>query len=333
VRLIGGLVAVLIALPVTGLAQPAVPATPTTKVYRIGWLELGGGTADSAAAALDAEFRQAMRERGYVEGQNLVIERRLAGMTAERLPALADELVRLRVDAIVALTTSPVRAARQATSTVPIVMLLVSDPVGTGLVRSLGHPGGNVTGLSFFMTDLIGKQLELLKEIVPAMARIGVLRDPAATGHRLMLERARTLLPALGLQLTVADAATPAQLESAFAAMARAAAQGLVVPAHPLYARERVRLAELAARHRLPAMYGATDHARAGGLVAYAPSLADSYRRGAYYVDRVLKGARPADLPVEQPTRLELVVNLRTARALGLTVPPSVLVRADQVIE
>jgi putative ABC transport system substrate-binding protein len=205
--------------------------------------------------------------------------------------------------------------------------------VGDGLVSSLAHPGGNVTGLSFFMPDLVGKQLQLLRDIVPRLSRVAILRHPGSPGHRLMMEKAEVDARSLGIQLQVVDAEASAQFDSAFATMARGGAEGLVVPAHPLFAGERARLAELAARNRLPAMYGALEHIQAGGLIAYAPSLCESFRRGAYFVDRILKGTKPADLPVEQPTKFALVINLKTAKALGLTIPQSVLLRADEVIQ
>ena len=323
--LIVGLVPALLAAPIT------LPAQPSGKLYRLGFLELGGGTPDSAA--FHDLFRQGLRELGYVEGQNLAIEWRFARLKTELLPGLAAELVRLKVDVIVAATTSPAHAARKATSTIPIVMLIVPDPVGAGLVASLAHPSGNVTGLSFFMPDLVGKQLELLKEIGPQISRVAVLRDPASPGHRLMLEKAEIAARALGIHLQVVDAGAPGRFDGAFATMIRGRAEGLIVPAHPLFARERAQLAELAARHRLPAMYGALEHAQAGGLIAYAPNLSDSYRRGAYYVDKILRGAKPADLPVEQPAKFQLMINLKTAKVLGLTIPPAVLARADSIID
>jgi putative tryptophan/tyrosine transport system substrate-binding protein len=295
-----------LAAPLAAVAQPA------GRIYRIGWLGFG-----SPNMAVSEPFRRGLRDLGYVEGQNVVIEWRFPDARPERLSDLAAELVRLKVDVIVTPVTSTTQAAMQATRTIPIVMLAVPDPVGSGLVSSLARPGGNVTGLSFLNPELSAKQLQLLKEVRPAMSPVAILRDPAASGHAITLRAAEVAAVALGMRLQVVDAREPHEFDGAFAAMVRGAAAGLLVFAHPTFVRHRTRLAELAAQSRLPAMYGATVHAEAGGLMAYAPSLADNFTRGALFVDKILKGAKPGELPVEQPTKFEFVINLKTAKTFS----------------
>jgi putative tryptophan/tyrosine transport system substrate-binding protein len=278
-------------------------------------------------------FRQGLRELGYVEGQNLIIESRYAEGSEERLPDLAAELVRLKVEVIVAGGSSTIRAAQHATRTIPIVMAGSYDPVGRGLVASLARPGGNTTGVSTLGAELPGKRLELLKETVPQSARVAVLANPAAGGYESVMHNLTGAAQALGLQLRVVELRRAEELDTAFATMTREGVDALiVVPDRALMDGLRGRTVDLAATHRLPAMYDGREYVVAGGLMSYGPSLLDMFQRAATYVDRILKGAKPADLPVAQPTKFELVINLKTAKALGLTVPPSLLFQANEVI-
>jgi putative ABC transport system substrate-binding protein len=303
----------------------------TSKVHRIGYLSSGSAT---TAPHLREAFRQGLRELGWVEGQNIVIDYRRAEGRVDRLPDLAAELVRLKVDVIVAAGTTGVAAAKNATATIPIVMIAVSDPVRTGLIQSLAHPGGNVTGLSFTPSvETYGKALGLLKEAVPKVRRVAILSNPANTSHALVITNVKGAAPSMGVQLYFLEARSPNEFDDAFVAMARERVGALLVVSDPLFVFHRTRLADLAAMSRLPAAYNAREYVEAGGLMSYGPSVSDQYRRAAIYVDKILKGAKPADLPVEQPTRFELVMNLKTAKAIGLTLPSSLLVRADQVIE
>jgi putative ABC transport system substrate-binding protein len=315
------------------LAAPlAAEAQQAAKVARIGYLS----TNLAANPHTHEAFRQGLRDLGYVEGRNVVIEYRDAEGKFERLPALAAELVALKVDVIVAGGNSLARAAKQATRTLPIVFAAVSDPVASGLVTSLARPGGNVTGASILSSELVGKRLELLTQAVPGVSRVAVLWLPGALGERTekdMLKEAEVAAGALGVRLQVVEAREPADLDRAFSDMTRARADALTVLPSLMFLRERRRLVDLAAKHRLPAVYTVKEYVDAGGLMAYAPNLADVFRRAATYVDRILKGAKPADLPVQQSTKFELIINLKTAKALGLTIPPSLLARADQVIE
>jgi putative ABC transport system substrate-binding protein len=269
-----------------------------------------------------------------MEGENLVIERRWAEGRVERFPSLAAELVRLKVEVIVAGPTPPAVAAKNATGTIPIVMWGVGDPVGQGLVASLARPGGNVTGLSFSVGwETFGKGLELLKETVPKVRRVAVLSNPANASHALAIENVKVAARSLGVQLQLLEARGPEEFEGAFAAMAKERVAALLVPTDPVFFLHRARLAELAAKNRLPSVHSLREYVEAGGLMSYGPSLLDLLRRAATFVDKILKGAKPADLPVEQPTKFELVINLKTAKALGLTIPQSLLLRTDQVIE
>ena len=309
----------------------AAEAQQATKVYRIG--RLGAGPAPSANPSLEA-FRQGMREFGYIEGQNLVIEQRYAGGSEERLRDLAAELVRLKVDLIVAISGPATRAAQHATRTIPIVTVATPDPVGEGFVASLARPGGNITGLSDMITEIIGKQLEILKETLPQSTRIAALANPAAPHYKPLLNNLTLAARALGLQLHVVGVRRADELDKAFATMTRERADALIVFADPpLLNSLRPRIADLAAKHRLPAIYAWKFHVEAGGLMSYGPNNSDIWRRAATYVDKILKGAKPADLPVEQPTKFELVINLKTAKVLGLTIPPSLLLRADEIIQ
>jgi putative tryptophan/tyrosine transport system substrate-binding protein len=316
------------------LAAPvAVEAQQAAKIARIGWLS--GSVA--ANPHLREAFLQGLRDLGYVEGRNVVIEYRSAEGKVERLPALAAELVALKVDVIVTGggTHAPL-AAKQATRTLPIVFAGAGDPVGSGLVTSLARPGGNVTGLSLLTSELVGKCLEQLKQAVPGVTRVAVLWHPGALGERTekdMLKGAEVAGRELGVRLQFVEARGRADFDRAFSDMTRARAGALTVWASVMFTNERRRLVDLAAKNRLPAVYPLREFVDAGGLMAYGPNLADLFRRPATYVDKILKGAKPADLPVEQPTIIELVINLKTAKALGLTIPPSVLLRADQVIE
>ena len=265
-----------------------------------------------------------------------MIEYRDAEGKLERLPALAAELVALKVDVIVAAGTPAALAAKQATRTLPIVFAAAADPVASGLVTSLARPGGNVTGLSILAPELVGKCLEQLKQAVPGVSRVAVLWQPGGLGERTekdMLKGAEVAARALGVRLQFVEARGPADFDRAFSDMTRARAGALTVLASAMFFSERRRLVDLAAKNRLPAVYPLREFVDAGGLMSYGPNLADLFRRAATYVDKILKGAKPGDLPVEQPTKFELVINLKTAKALGLTIPPSLLQRADQVIE
>ncbi len=306
------------------------------KVYRIGFFSARAGP-----AAVDEAFIRGMRELGYTVGRNLVIEYRWASNDLNRLQPLADELVRLNVDVIVTATTAPIRAAMRATSTIPIVMAAHADPVGTGLVATLGRPGGNVTGMTLQSTDLAQKRLQLIREIVPRATRIALLASRApdtqpdagresATG--LLVTETQAAAQQMGVGLVARAIANADELPDAFAQYRREQAQALIVQVSPLTFEHRVRIAELAARHRLPAIYEIRNFVDDGGLVSYGPDLQESYRRAAKYVDRIFRGAKPGELAIEQPDKFEFVVNMKTAKALGLTMPQSLLLRADEVI-
>jgi ABC-type uncharacterized transport system substrate-binding protein len=285
---------------------------------------------------LHEAFRQGLRDLGYVEGRNVVIEYRDAEGKPERFPAHAAELLALKVDVIVAPGTPAALAAKQATQTLPIVFAAVADAVTSGLVTSLARPGGNLTGLSFLGPELIGKRLEQLKQAIPGVSRVAVLWQPGAVGERTdkeMLKEAEVAARALGVRPQFVEARGPADFDRAFSDMTKARAGALTVWSTPMFFNERRRLVDLAAKNRLLAVYPWREFVDAGGLMAYGPDLADLFRRAPTYVDRILNGEKPGDLPVEQPTKFELVINLKTAKALGLTIPPSLLQRADQVIE
>ena len=321
---IGTLAGGLLAAPLAAEAQPA------GRVPRIGYL----GTRTPSDFGLDA-FRQGLGELGWVENQNIVIDYRFAEGKFDRLPDLAAELVRLKVDILVTHSTPGAAAGKNATDSIPIVMIAVGDPVGLGLIASLGRPGGNVTGLSFSIVglEMIGKQLELLKETVPKIRRVAILSNATNPTKPVGIRDVNVAARSLGVQLQLLEAGGPNEFDSAFAAMARERVGALLVVADSMFVFHRTRLADLAARSRLPAVYGWREHVEAGGLMSYGPSLRDLFRRAATYVDKILRGTKPAELPVEQPTKFEVVVNLKTAKALGLTIPPSLLQRADQVIE
>src|SRR3989442_8731291 len=316
------------------LAAPlAAKAQPREKVPRVGYLSPGSPSEPFRRRRFEA-FRQGLRELGYVEGQNIAIESRWAEGRYERYFALAADLVRLKVNVIVAVGGRATQDAQQATRTIPIVMSVVIDPLGSGLVASLARPGGNVTGLTIMASDLVGKQFEVLKEVVPKVSRVALLRNPANPASAQGLRDAEAAARALGVRLQALEARDPQEIDSAFAAMTRERAGALLIFPDPIFGNQRRQIAELAAKRRLPAIYGGTpEYAEAGGLMVYGPNELDLNRRAAIYVDKLLKGAKPADLPVEQPTKFELVINLRTAKAIGLTIPPSLLQRADQIID
>jgi putative ABC transport system substrate-binding protein len=315
------------------LAAPlAAEAQQAAQIARIGFLMLNL----APNLHLREAFRQGLRDLGYVEGRNVVIEYRDAGGKPERLPALAAELVALKVDVIVAGGTPQVLPAKQLTRTIPIVFASSADPVTDGLVTSLARPGGNVTGLSNLTSELVGKCLEQLKQAVPGVSRVAVLWQPGGLGERTekdMLKGADVAARALGMRLQVVEARGPADFDRAFSDMTRARAGALTVLQSAMLNTERRHLVDLAAKNRLPAVYPGREFVDAGGLMSYGPNIADLFRRAATYVDKILKGAKPGDLPVEQPTKFELVINLKTAKALGLTIPPSVLGRADEIIQ
>ena len=313
---------------ILGLFAPPLSAEAQRvgKVYRIGILA-------NVSGGIWGPFIEGLRDLGYVEGQNITIERRSSEGKYERLSGLAAELVRLKVDVIVAPANENVVAAKQATRTIPIVMAGSGDPVGSGLVASLARPGGNVTGLSISAPGLAGKQLQLLKEIVPTVSKVAVHSNPTNRAVHSLLEEAKIAAQSLGVQLQILEARGPDEFQGAFAAMARERAGALLVFSDGMLLLHRTRIADFAAKGRLPAMYGRSEFVDAGGLMSYAPSLGDNLRRAASYVDKILKGAKPADLPVEQPTKFDLVLNLKTATALGLTIPPSLLLQAYRVVE
>jgi putative ABC transport system substrate-binding protein len=308
----------------------AARAQQTGKVFRIGILS---PTPLSTVVGPVESFRNGLRERGYIEGRNLITEFRSPTASFEQSPELVDDLVRGGVDVILAWTTPAVLAAGRATSTVPIVMVGVGDPLGTGLVAGLARPGGNVTGVSMVGSDLSGKALELLREITPGIRRVGVVRNPHNTGIVTMLRQTEDALRALNLQFDVVDASTPAEFENAFGYLGTIGVEGVVLIPDFSLIQHRSRIGELAQNARLPTIFQRRESIYAGGLLSYGANLSDQFRQVAGHVDRILKGAKPADLPVEQPIKFELVINLKTARALGLEIPPTLLARADEVIE
>jgi putative ABC transport system substrate-binding protein len=315
------------------LAAPlAAWAQQTGKVHTIGFL----GPPPSAGGLVQA-FQQGLRDLGYVEGQNIRIEYRYTDVAlqghAELFPRLAAELVRLKPDVLVVSVTEAALAAKNATSTIPIVMVSVPDPVAAGLVPSLARPGGNVTGLSRQTRDLIGKTLQLLREALPETVRVDLLANPTEPLNSTMVGDAKEAAKLLGVQLKIVEVRAPAELERAFSTMRADGAGALLVVSGAGFYLNRAQIVGLALRNRLPSVFQNREFAEAGGLLSYAPSTAANYQRAAVFVDKILKGAKPADLPIEQPTKFELIVNLKTAKALGLTIPPSLLLRADQVIE
>ena len=310
----------LLATPLAAEAQQAM------KVYRIGVL------GNENNPPWDG-FRRGLRDLGYVDGRNLSMEWRWSEGKPDRFPALAMELVALRPDVIVASGTQGVRAAMEATSAIPIVMTTSSYPEKIGLVKSLSRPGGNVTGLSNVGPELSGKKLELLKEIAPKVSRVAVLWNPASTVEPLALQELLTAAPAVGVEIQSVEVRSPDDFSAAFAAVSSSRVHAMLALGNPINFKGRQLIADFALRNRLPSIYDERLFVDAGGLMSYAPSFTDSFRRAAMYVDKILKGAKPADLPVEQPTKFELVINARTAKILGLTIPQSVLLRADEIIQ
>ena len=313
----------LLALPFPARAQQP------KKIPTIGWLEISSPNPE--VLRLIGLFRKGLRDLGWVEGQNLAIEYRYAEGKAERLPELAAELVRLKVDLIATHSGTPIRAAKEATKTIPIVMVVSGDPVADGTVASLARPGGNITGLSILSPELSGKRLELLKEIIPGLSRVAVLRDPKMHGPA--WKEVEAASRSLQLKLQPLDVRGPDELARLFQEAIKGRAQALLPLSHPLFSRDyRTMIVELAAKHRLPAMYGNKDVPEVGGLMSYGADSSANFRHAATYVDKILKGTKPADLPVEQPMKFEFVINLNAAKQTGLTIPPNVLVRADKVI-
>ena len=316
----------LLATPLTAEAQPA------GKVYRIGYLTSGFKEVPGSNPGL-APFSQSLRELGYVEGRNVTLEIRYAEGRTERFPALAAELANLKVDVLVAVSTPGALAAKQATSTIPIVMVSVGEPVEVKLVDSLAHPGGNVTGLSLIAPQLAAKRLDLLKQALPKLLRVTVLWNSANQGMKARFQETQGGAQLLGVTLHSVTIQSPDDFDPLFAAMTRDRPESLLVLADTVTVANRQRTVEFAAKNRVPAIYEARTFVDSGGLMSYGVDFADHYRRTAIYVDKILKGTKPADLPVELPTKFEFVINLKTAKALGLTIPPSLLQRADQVIE
>ncbi len=313
----------------------AADAQKASKIARIGFLNTGSLDSPEYRATLDP-FRQGLREFGYVEGRNIVIEARGADGKTERFSALARELLRLDVDLVLATNSLAARAAQQASTTIPIVVPIMGDPVGDGLVASLARPGGNITGLTFIGPELLPKRLALLKEAIPTVSRVAALWHPGAYGERTMsdmMKETEAAARTLGVQLRLVAVHGPDEFDRAFATIAGERADALIVFPSPMLNAERRQIVDLAAGQRLPSMAMTREFVALGGLISFGASLADLIRRSAGYVDKILKGAKPGDLPVEQPSKFELVVNLKTAKALGLTIPHSLLLRADEVIQ
>jgi putative ABC transport system substrate-binding protein len=308
----------------------SVEAQQPKKVARIGFLSLNSRS--SIATNADA-FRQGLGDFGYIDGRNVVIEWRYADGNSDRLPDLVNELIHLEVDVIVTSATAPAQAAKHATSKIPIVIANHNDPVGAGLVDSLARPGGNVTGLSNMAIELGGKRLELLKETVPKVARVAVLRIPSAPATPPQMKQIEAAASFLGVRLQLVDWERPEDLKNTFSAMTKGRADALITFSGPRFGLYRPQIIDLATKNRLPAMYPDIVYVESGGLISYGAKTADLYRRVATYVDKILKGAKPADLPVEQPIKFELVINLKAAKQIGLTIPPNVLARADKVIK
>ena len=301
-------------VPVIGYMSPVVPQNNTDWRYEA--------------------FLQGMKDLGYVDGQNMRLVVRWGEGKLERMPAIAQELVKMKVDVLVAASSPSYIAAMQATRSIPIVMPVSSDPVGDGVVASLARPGGNITGLSLMAPELGAKRLQLLRQVLPKPARaVGVMWNPAFKGMNARFREAQSTAPAVGMEVRSIEVRTPREMEEAFEAVTRDPPAGLLLLADPLTTSMRARIVEFAREKRLPAIYETREFVDAGGLMSYGPNVRDNYRRAAYYVDRILKGAKPGDLPIEQPATIEMVINLRTARALGVTIPNSILQTADQVIQ
>jgi putative tryptophan/tyrosine transport system substrate-binding protein len=315
------LAALLLALTIPAQAQQA------KKVPRIGYLRF------IEFPAYDAAFRNGLSDLGYVERENIQVEYRFAGGSLARLAEFAAELVSLKVDVIVAGSTQSIDAAKRATKTIPIVFPVTFDPVESGFVASLARPGGNLTGLSTVNPDAAAKRVELLKEVIPQISRLAVLRNPINSGSQFPLKETEAGAKQLGIRLQTLEARSPEELEGVFRLATSERAGALIVIVDALFNAEQQRISELALRHRLPAMFDSAQYVEAGGLISYGANLSDLFRRAATYVDKILRGAKPGDLPVEQPTKFDLVINLKTAKQIGLTIPPQVLARADKVIK
>ena len=313
------------------LAVGVIAEAQQPKVPRIGFLTTGF---PASIAHLLEGFKQGLREHGYVDGQNVLLELRYGEAKLDRLPGLAAELVRLKVDVIVAIPNPAIEAVKQATQTIPIVMPIGSDPVGVGFISSLARPGGNITGSSAYSPELNGKRLEILKETVPKLFQVALLTTPNVPGNAIDLKETEIAARSLQVQTQSLEVRSSSELDSVFKTMTKKRAQALIVfPGQPTLYSNRKQVVELAAKNRLPAMYPLADYVDTGGLISYGVNNRDMFRRAATYVDKILKGAKPADLPVEQPTKFEFIINLNAAKQIGLTIPPNVLVRADKVIK
>ncbi len=323
----GGIVAIGVTFAMCGAG---VQAQQPKKVPRIGFLI---GTSPSTISDRIEAFRQGLRELGYVEGKNIVIEYRHSEGKLDRLSELAAELARLKVDVIVTSGPTPNRAAREATVTIPIVMGFDNDPVGNGFVASLARPGGNMTGLSTLAPEIGGKRLELLKEIIPRLSRVAVFGNLTVPGNAQLLRETEVAAGAFGVKLQYLDVLSPKDIETAFRAAGKGRADAVLALGSPVFVLQRTQIADLAIKNRLPAIYDRREFVDDGGLMSYGTNFADLSRRAATYVDKILKGAKPADLPVEQPTKFEFMINLKAAKQIGLTIPPNVLARADKVIK
>jgi putative ABC transport system substrate-binding protein len=320
----------LIAFGAGALAAPFASRAQQQRVYRIGFL---GNSTAALEANLVGPFREGLRDRGYIEGRNIVIEYRWAEGKYERFPDLIADLVARKVDVIVTAGTPAALAVQRATTTIPLVMVAVGDPVSTGLVASLARPGGNSTGLTSIAPDLEGKRLELLREVVPKLSRVSFLLNPDNAFHAASEKQARAAAQVLHLDLQFVGVRADTDFDRAFDAIAKERTDALIVFADRVFLHNRVRIVDFAARNHLPAVYPYRELVEAGGLMAFGPNYAEMHRRAATYVDKILKGAKPADLPVEQPTKFELIINPKSAKALGLTIPQSLLLRADEVIQ
>jgi putative ABC transport system substrate-binding protein len=323
----------LLALGAGALAVPlAALAQQQARIWRVGFL-----SARRRPASLDTDyygaFPRGMRDLGYVEGKDLAIEWRFAEGEYERLPGMAAELVQLKVDVIMALGPPAIVAAQKATTTIPIVVVTSVDPVGAGFVKSLARPGGNITGLSNLAGDISSKHLEMLLAVMPKVSRVAVLVNPANSAHAAMLKNVQYATQKTGIKILPVEAQTPQEIERAFSTMAREHIGAVIVALDPLFIQQGPQIAVQAGKHRLPSIFANREYAEAGGLMSYGQNQIDIYRRAATYVDKIIKGAKPGDLPIEQPTKLELVINLKTAKALGLTIPQPLLLRADEVIQ
>jgi putative tryptophan/tyrosine transport system substrate-binding protein len=311
-------------------AWPLLAHAQTGKLYRIGFL---GNSTAALEANLTAQFRDGLRDLGYDEGKNIVIEYRWADGKYDRFPSLIAELIALKVDVIVTAGTPATFAVKKATSSIPLVMVAVGDPVGTGVVPSLARPGGNITGLSSMAPDLEGKRLQLLREVVPKLSRVAVMWNPVNPFHVISLKNVNAAAQTLQMKVQPVEVRVTEDIEPALAAILTARPEALVILADRVFLHNRGRLMDFAARNRLPGIYAYRELVEAGGLMSFGPSYEDMHRRAATYVDEILKGAKPGDLPIQQPTKFDLVINTKAANALGLAIPPTLLARADEVIE